>query len=316
MELAGSPLNMKAQTSPLFTLIALIFFMLLLFILFGSGIGYVSYQLGQQQLAMQITQTALIETKTPIIQTVVVSITAAPAANDQPGGASTRPDMVLVTAGEFTMGSDAYTQYSRPAHTISVDEFWIDKYEVRNLDYEKCIAAGACQPPSNSSSATRSSYFGNPQYDMFPVIFVSWNDANTYCKWLGRRLPTEAEWEKAARGSYQLNYPWGNDFDSNRVNSSEDGIGDTLPVNAHPNGASPYGALNMAGNVWEWVADWYDADYYINSPGANPKGPDSGNFRVVRGGGYDNNQYNVGTIIRSRESPDFSSPDLGFRCAQ
>ena len=226
--------------------------------------------------------------------------------------------MVFVPAGEFLMGSnDALAQSDeKPQHTVYLDAFWIDQHEVTNALYKKCVDAGKCQPPNPTSSFTRNFYYGNAQYDNYPVIYVSWNDANAFCEWAGKRLPTEAEWEKAARGTGGRIYPWGNTFDKNLLNSSEGGAGDTTEVGKYPNGASPYRALDMAGNVWEWVNDWYDANFYSSSPRENPKGPNSGEFRVLRGGSFYSNLDLVRAAIRLNYSPDLRINGFGFRCAQ
>ena len=225
--------------------------------------------------------------------------------------------MVLVPAGPFTMGVDpevAVAECERlgaspcdpedfadaaPAHLVTLGAFYIDRYEVTNERYAECVAAGACAPPSDTKSYSRATYFGDPQYAHHPVILVNWFDGQNYCEWRGARLPTEAEWEKAARGSDGRLYPWGNSFLPGRANfcdgncsfpwaddEQDDGHTDTARVGTYPDGASPYGAHDMAGNVWEWVADRYDADYYLGSPPVNPQGPSEGAFRVARGGAW------------------------------
>jgi formylglycine-generating enzyme required for sulfatase activity/tRNA A-37 threonylcarbamoyl transferase component Bud32 len=229
-------------------------------------------------------------------------------------------EMVSVLAGEFKMGSSDADRYAsddeKPQHTVYLDAFWIDKYEVTNALYKKCVDAGKCQSPNPTESYSRRWYYGISKFDNYPVIYVSWNDAKAYCEWAGKRLPTEAEWEKAARGTDGRIYPWGNAFDKNRLNSSEGGRGDTTPVDSFPSGASPYGALDMAGNVWEWVADWHDSAYYTNSPRNNPKGPSSGQYRVLRGGAWNYNQYYVRAAYRIYNIPDLRNNYVGFRCAQ
>ncbi len=229
--------------------------------------------------------------------------------------------MMYVPAGKFWMGSsDADKQANddeKPQHEVDLDAFWIDKFEVTNALYKKCVDAGKCSAPNDSKAYTRSSYYGNSTYDNYPVIYVSWNDAKTYCEWTGKHLPTEAQWEKAARGTDGRIYPWGNTFDKNLLNSSDGSKGDTTAVGSYPSGASLYGALDMAGNVWEWVADWYDANYYKNSPARNPKGPDSGQYRIVHGGSW----YSLADVVRaafrgSFRYPDPWSIDVSFRCVE
>lgn len=228
--------------------------------------------------------------------------------------------MMFVPAGEFLMGSsdadkDAQSN-EKPQHTVYLDAFWMDKYEVTNALYKKCVDAGKCLPPNPTKSYTRDPYYGNAQYDNYPVVYVSWDDANSYCEWVGKRLPTEAEWEKAARGSDGRIYPWGNTFDKNLLNSGEGGAGDTTEVGQYPNGASPYGLMDMAGNVWEWVNDWYDGNYYSNSPRENPQGPSTGQYRVLRGGSWSNYRDLVRAANRNAYAPNNRNNNIGFRCAR
>jgi formylglycine-generating enzyme required for sulfatase activity len=224
--------------------------------------------------------------------------------------------MVYVPAGEFTMGSDSGKSDEQPVHTVYLDAFWIDRTEVTNAMYALCVASGDCQPLINSSSWTRSSYYGNPEFNDYPVIYVDWNMANDYCTWAGRRLPTEAEWEKAARGTDERTYPWGNDATNANLLNYNSNVGDTTAVGTYPNGASSYGALDMAGNVWEWVADWYSKTYYQVSPTENPLGPDSGVERVLRGGSWFDLEGGR-SAGRNSYDPDLAhSHALGFRCSR
>ncbi|MBI5082216.1 MAG: SUMF1/EgtB/PvdO family nonheme iron enzyme, partial [Chloroflexi bacterium] len=155
---------------------------------------------------------------------------------------------VYVPAGSFTMGNDSGSNDEKPAHTVTLDAFWIDKFEVTNAMYALCVKSGVCSAPSQTKSYTRTSYYGNTLYAYYPVIYISWNDANAYCKWAGRRLPSESEWEKAARGTDGRTYPWGNTPDQSKLNS-DGNVGDTTEVGKYPSGASIYGVLDMAGNV-------------------------------------------------------------------
>jgi formylglycine-generating enzyme required for sulfatase activity len=247
---------------------------------------------------------------------VLVALAAcAPAPTPAPTAPAGAADMMFVPAGDFTMGSNSGFDDEKPVHNVYLDAFWIDKFEVTNALYKKCVDAGKCQAPSSKSSNTRSSYYGNAQYDNYPVIFVSWDDANTYCAWAGKRLPTEAEWEKAARGTDARVYPWGNSFDKKLLNSSEGDEGDTTAVGNYPAGASPYGALDMAGNVWEWVADWYAKNFYASSPRNNPHGPSFGQSRVMRGGSVFPSAIYARAATRASH-PDAGTGNVGFRCAQ
>jgi len=223
--------------------------------------------------------------------------------------------MVFVPAGEFIMGSPEGEgdDDEHPQRTVYLDAFYIGKYEVTNAEYKECVDAGACDPPSLNSSNTRDSYYGNPEYDNYPVIYVSWYDAQAYCDWKGVRLPTEAEWEKAARGTDGREYPWGNEAPDETKLNYDQNIGDTTEVGSYPDGASPYGAMDMAGNVYEWVADWYDPDYYRKAPDRNPQGPDSGDSRVLRGGSWYHYQYVARCAYRNGYGPVARLNHLGFR---
>jgi formylglycine-generating enzyme required for sulfatase activity len=237
--------------------------------------------------------------------------------------------MVFVPKGTFEMGDTADAalaecqKYSRdcrreyftdeePPHTVTLDAFWIDRTEVTNAHYARCVAAGVCNPPSESSSSTRKSYYGDSQYDEYPVIYVSWDDATTYCKWAGGRLPTEAEWERAARGPDGRIYPWGNDPPDDMLLNYNWHVGDTTKVGSYPKGQSWAGALDMAGNVLEWVNDWYGD--YPSGPQVNPSGPASGQWRVLRGGSWSHDPEDVRAAFRSDLHPDYRDDDYGFRC--
>ncbi len=274
--------------------------------------------------------------------------------------------MVRIPAGEFVMGAsqeqlDAVVEFgfsprwmehldlvirgATPAHTVYLDAFEIDLHEVTNSQYGRFVHTVGLSPPAfvTDQGLTRPDN---------PVVGVSWEDAAAFCAWAGKRLPTEAEWEKAARGVEGYDYPWGDAWDPAKLRtsdgvsgrdlagfddwadwidetgspSSSPGIAGTVgaaaapgpvAVGSHPEGASPYGVMDMAGNVWEWVADWFDADYYKVSPQRNPTGPETGQRRVLRGGGWDAPRVMAYTWFRE----DFMTPSekrdvTGFRCAR
>jgi len=221
-------------------------------------------------------------------------------------------DMVRIPAGSFEMGSNDGGDDEKPVHNVYISEFWMDKYEVTNGEYKKCVDAGACRAPEESGSNTRSSYYGNSRYDNYPVIYVDWNQAKAYCEWKGGRLPTEAEWEYAARGGLSgARYPNGDNISQSEANYSGS---DTVKVGSYsPNG---YGLYDMAGNVWEWTNDWYEVNYYKYSPSHDPKGPSNGEYRVVRGGSWVNSASIVRVSIRSGSNASARFPDYGFRCAR
>jgi formylglycine-generating enzyme required for sulfatase activity len=223
--------------------------------------------------------------------------------------------MRFVPAGTFIMGSDQGFDDEKPVHSVYLDDFYIDKYEVTNALYRACAEAGACQPPDKAGSFTRDSYYDDPQYDNYPVVYVDWEDADAYCRWREMDLPTEAQWEKAARGSDGRTYPWGEAIDSSLANYG-DNTGDTSQVGRYEDGKSPYGVYDMAGNVWEWVADWYSSTFYLNTPLANPVGPPSGDYRVLRGGSWHDEDQIVRTSNRGWSQLEyFYNVDFGFRCA-
>jgi formylglycine-generating enzyme len=186
---------------------------------------------------------------------------------------------VLVPAGEFIMGSDEGESYEGPVHTVYLDDFWIMRTEVTNREYGQCVAAGGCSAPDNSR-------WDDPDYAEHPVTHVSWNQAHEYAEWMGGALPTEAQWEEACRGTEGVTYPWGNSSPNSSLLNFYNKNGTITPVGSYPDGASPYGVLYMAANVWEWTADWYDDEYYQHSPAQNPTGPSAGSSHVIRGGAF------------------------------
>jgi serine/threonine-protein kinase len=234
--------------------------------------------------------------------------------------------LFYVPASEFTMGSEDGNDDEKPAHKVELDAFWIDQTEVTNKMYALCVDAGVCEEPTNKSSYTNSTYYGNAEFDNYPVIYVNWNMAKMYCEWVDRRLPTEAEWEKAGRGIDANIYPWGDTFDGSLVNfcdtncsfgwankSFDDGFADVSPVGNYPAGQSVYGTLDMAGNVWEWVNDRYDV-----YPGGDPNASsDFGQtYRVLRGGSWSDLDSGVRSARRYGLDPTLTGNDLGFRCSR
>ena len=218
-----------------------------------------------------------------------------------------------------------------PAHKVQINEFWIDQVEVTNGMYGLCAEAGSCRPPKLLNSDNREDYFGTVEFQDYPVVHVSWYDANAYCQWAGRRLPTEAEWERAARGDDMRTFAWGDEPPNANNSNSLNIVGDTSRVGSYAEGASFFGALDMTGNVWEWVSDYYRQSYYAESPTENPTGPadDVGNhLRVIRGGSFQedllslrvpNRGYEVGPnpslLPTEDEYYGNSSVKIGFRCA-
>ena len=223
--------------------------------------------------------------------------------------------MVYVPGGTFQMGSDTGVDNEKPVHEVTLDSFWIDQMEVTNAQYAHCVADGKCSAPPESRSSTRDSYYGDSQYADYPVLYVSWDDASTYCAWAGAQLPTEARWEYAARGPDGHKYPWGDESPSEQLLNYNSNVGDTSPVGSYPAGASWAGTLDMAGNVWEWVGDWYGT--YPSEKQANPTGPTTGDSRVLRGGSWGIGELGVPATHRSYSTPDNRDQAfgaVGFRC--
>jgi formylglycine-generating enzyme required for sulfatase activity len=210
----------------------------------------------------------------------------------------------------------------QPAHNVILNGFWIDQTEVTNKRYAQCVVSGDCDPPSEKRTSTRdsNSYYGNSQYNHYPVLQVNWYDAKTYCEWVGGRLPTEAEWEYAAGGPEERMYPWGEETpDCGKANYKHnllECVGDTTS-GYYLDGASWVGAYVMSGNVSEWVADWYSS--YSSQAQTNPIGPVEGDpvrgdRKVIRGGNWGSGWLEIRVASRSHGSPSFSSYRIGFRC--
>lgn len=266
------------------------------------------------------TPTALLPTATPTVG---------------PGWGSVRlrttdgMEQVYVGSGSFQMGSvdDDLLAYNneRPPHEVTLPSFWLDRTEVTNDQFRQCVAGGDCEPPTECD-------WGEPTYNKaglgdHPVVCVDWPSAQAYCAWAGGRLPTEAEWEYAARGPQNRLYPWGDLFDSGRLNYCDkscaldhhdpgyyDGYARTAPVGHYPAGAGFWAGWDMAGNVWEWTQDWYDLDYYLNSPIDDPPGPAEGVARSMRGGSWMEGEADLRAAIRLGRKPEFRMANVGFRC--
>ncbi|OQY99748.1 MAG: hypothetical protein B6D41_00770 [Chloroflexi bacterium UTCFX4] len=230
-------------------------------------------------------------------------------------------EMILIPAGEFLMGSNDQSD-EKPIHKVYLDAFYISRYPVTNVEYKKFVDATHRTAPEHWQHGWFNKTIAIPNgQENHPVVYVNWDDAAAYCQWAGGRLPTEAEWEKAA-GWNDANkskrvYPWGDGFDSQKCNSSESGIYATTPIGKYsPQGDSFYGVGDMAGNVWEWVKDWYAGNYYASSPFKNPQGPSSGQSRVLRGGSFYSNQGGVRAALRDYGAPGSRFVNVGFRCAQ
>jgi formylglycine-generating enzyme required for sulfatase activity len=230
--------------------------------------------------------------------------------------------MILVPAGAFIMGCDLedhdanYDEH--PQREIYLDAFYIDENPVTNADYKKFIDETGYKPPYLGLSWSRKYDWHNGVYpegkENCPVVLVSWHDAVAYCQWMGKRLPTEAEWEKAARGTDGRIWPWGNKWDSQKLACH--GVGDTQPVGKFKAGKSPYGCFDMAGNVWEWIADLYGSGYYQEAPVKNPQGPGVGVHHVLKGGAWIHSKLSVRCAKRFHKPPTHCDYYIGFRCAK
>jgi len=232
--------------------------------------------------------------------------------------------MILVPAGPFPMGvpkgdrDGGRDEY--PRHEVLLDNYYIDIYEVTHGRYAKFVKATEHRTPVNPKYPKRTLWNDRLSDSLAerPVINVDWQDADAYCRWAGKRLPTEAEWEKAARGTDDRRFPWGNVEPTHKhlnFNQQWQGEKTLMPVGSYEAGKSPFGAYDMAGNVWEWVADWYDPLYYEKSPAENPKGPDTGTYKVLRSSGWSVETPLVRLFTRVKSDPANRNDSTGFRCA-
>jgi formylglycine-generating enzyme required for sulfatase activity len=228
-------------------------------------------------------------------------------------GVSLPEGMVLIPAGEFLMGAEDGLPDAQPLHRVYLSSYWVDKYEVTNSQYKQCVEGGGCTPPKDRQA------FNDPQRAQHPVTNVTWSQARAYCQWKGKRLLSEAEWEKAARGTDGRRYPWGNSEESiksrrgnGEVKAATNG---TEQVGSQANSVSPYGVRDLVGSVSEWVKDWYAEDFYQTAPTSDPQGPLRGSFRVLRGGDWNEKPLELRANYRGWDDMTYWGPALGFRCA-
>ena len=267
----------------------------------------------------QYMQTEAVLTAVPMTQTVIAAqalitptitntVVALPTQIIEAGNVP----MVLVPEGQFILGQDGSDQ-ANPAQNFQLPSYYIDQYEVSNAHYTECVAVRACQPPTTMDSQTRPSYYGNLDFSDFPVINVDWHMAQTYCAWRGARLPTEAEWEKAARGTEALSQPWGDNTGCFFANHNAC-VGDTSVIDKYVIGKSVYGALNMAGNVAEWTSSLFKP--YPYDPTDGREDPASNGPRVLRGGSWASAPADILTYQRLGFDPSTYRNDIGFRCVR
>ena len=216
-------------------------------------------------------------------------------------------ELILIPAGPFLMGENSGRASNQPRREVYLDAYYIQKSEVTSSHFVEFLAATNYQAIDWQEAKTTNG-------DL-PATGVLWRDADAYCDWLGLRLPTEAEWEKAARGTDGRTFPWGDDWDSEYANGGDSGFGEVRPVGSYPQGASPYGLLDMSGNAAEWVADFYEADYYTYAPAENPPGPETVLDQVLRGGSYVSSPEQLTTYFRNSSHSVVPNPRVGFRCA-
>ena len=221
--------------------------------------------------------------------------------------------MVLVPAGEFIMGSEQGDDDEQPVHRVFLDSFYLDTFEVTNGRFAKFVAAIQSEPPWGFADHDTPVLHADR-----PVRWVTWLEATGYCLWAGKRLPTEAEWEKAARGTDGRTYPWGQEPPTpvHAVFGLKEGAETVAPIGDREKGTSPYGVHDLAGNLYEWVSDWYDDAFYTTTPTINPRGPAEGPAKGQRGGSYINSPYRLRASFRTKGDPTEHDPHVGFRCAQ
>lgn len=229
--------------------------------------------------------------------------------------------MVLIPGGNSTIGAiagdNSAAKDAQPIRIVTLKPFYVDVLETTNRDYARCVTAGKCAEPAIDDSETRAYYYSYEGYGRFPVVNVTWEDAKNYCEFMGKRLLTEAEWEKAAMGVNEYRrYPWGNGVPQPYYMNTSGIPGDTEMGNSYPKGVSPFGLMDTVGNVSEWVADWYDEDSYSLYSGTGPVGPETGTQRVIRGDSFKTPLELVNITNRYKLEPDQSNNETGIRCAR
>ena len=324
----------EIEMKAIYTLSTILF----LLVAAGAAFGYITLNNRQNQsnsqptptqplseIAIALTQLAPLPTSTPN-PTFAPTTTPAPFIDER-----TQARMAYIRGGVFHMGNNDGENDEKPEHFVKLEPYYLDETEVTNGKYAVCEAEKICKPPQGTGATLHPSYYGDPAYNDYPVILVDWYQAETFCRWRGARLPTEAEWEFAA--GYHLSsaektlYPWGNEIlphanfcDLNCIGddrdlSLDDGNGDSSPVRAYPEGKSEWGVYDMSGNVAEWVSDWYSRSYYQDATASMPMGPPTGEAKVIRGGSWLSPPNKVTTTIRGSYVPEVARATLGFRCA-
>jgi formylglycine-generating enzyme required for sulfatase activity len=311
----------------------------ILVLLGGVVIGLILASQGPTAQEEQVAVTATLRSQVIAALTAITTVTPTPAPSATPiptpaplVDEKTGARMIYVPAGIFRMGNDESEPDEAPSHIVRLDAYFIDEMEVSNGQYAQCVAAGECEPPGRTNATLHPAYYGDPAYDDYPVIFVDWNEARDFCAWREARLPSEAEWERAAGFDPEMGikytYPWGDIFDGTLLNfcdvncpqedrntDYDDGHADTSPVGSYPDGRSPLGLYDMAGNIMEWVGDWYDPRAYEVSADTNPLGPLEGEFKAIRGGSWLSSEDEVRVSGRGSYDPSVRRAHLGFRCA-
>lgn len=311
--------------------------LLLLIIVVGAGVtllGPSPLLGGDEESATATAQSQVIAALTAVAPTVTSTPdpTALPTPTPEPLLSETGSRLLFMPGGLFRLGNDEGESDEQPSRMVSLEPYYIDETEVTNGAYARCVAAGDCEAPAYDRASFYPDYYGNPEYADYPVLYVNWHKAQAFCQWRDARLPTEAEWERAAgfdpEQGIKFTYPWGDEFEGTRLNycdvncyrsdsdaTYDDGYGDTAPVGIYPEGRSPVGAYDMLGNVMEWTADWYDRNYFTVAPDTNPLGPLEGFSKSVRGGSWTSTREELRVSRRTFYDPNEHRANLGFRCA-